>query len=64
MEKKTTNVGYVKKQEKIMKDKDKKCIKCNELVEMVTDKDYPKLDYYYCNNLDCPRCGLITLIFK
>jgi len=47
-----------------MRTKDKLCIKCNKAIEKVTDKDYPKLDYYYCNNWGCVRCGLLTVIFN
>ncbi len=46
-----------------MKDKTKQCITCGEFIEKVIDKDYPKFDYYYCNNWDCPRCGLLTVLF-
>ncbi len=44
--------------------KDKFCIECGDAIESVVDKDYPKLSNYYCNNIDCSRIGLITLIFN
>ncbi|GAH17110.1 unnamed protein product [marine sediment metagenome] len=48
-----------------MKDKYKrKCFKCKAILEKVTDKDYPKLDYLYCNNIDCLRVGLFTILFE
>jgi len=47
-----------------MKDFDNLCIVCKEPVEKIPDKDYPKLIYRYCNNSDCPRLGLLTVIFK
>jgi len=40
------------------------CLKCLKPVSKVTDKDYPKSDYYYCNTLDCDRCGLLTVLFQ
>ena len=47
-----------------MKEKDKFCLECNEPIERVIDKHYGKLDYYFCNNTDCKRCGLLTVIFN
>lgn len=46
-----------------MEDKDKRCILCGHTVEKITDKDYPKFDYYFCDNKDCVRCGLLAVIF-
>lgn len=42
----------------------KLCIKCDSIIKKVTDKDYRELNYYFCNNIDCSRCGLLTILFK
>lgn len=41
----------------------KKCLGCKNTLVKVTDKDYPKLDYYFCNNIKCYRLGLLTVVF-
>lgn len=47
-----------------MKSKNITCIECEKTIEKVTDKDYKKLDYFYCNNIECSRIGLLTVIFR